>query len=69
MSENTKECAWVEFDDNGNQKTCPYDDCNPWENESDRDKFCKWCLKGQKVSALNLISQVIWNYAEKEDLT
>ena len=68
MSENKKECAWVEFDDNANQKTCPYDDCNPWENESDRDKFCKWCLKGQKISTLNQMSYVIWSYAQKEGL-
>lgn len=59
------ECMYVDFDQYGNVKYCPFDTewaqmikYNPSQTEYNRLKMfgesvCKFCLEGQKVDAMN----------------
>lgn len=64
-------CEWVEWDEFGNEKYCPHENIKPWDNESDKEKYCKYCLEGQKVDALNSMIFVLTRYVENKgvDLT
>jgi len=52
-------CKWVEFDYAGNEKKCPFSEKVDSEKIEDCLHFCRFCLEGQKVDALNFIIEYI----------
>lgn len=54
------DCLWVEYSIYGGTKKCIYLESEILDEAELKVKFCVYCLEGQKVDALNQLSNMFW---------
>ena len=67
MSENRRECMFVEFDIYGNSRYCDWDKAVDISKPEERE-FCKVCLEGMKVEAMSFLCEIQLKRARKDGL-